>query len=227
MKTILAGLAISIISFAMLSGTCAQPARSELKIIADDGRPIANRRITPEFGKAVEKLPGIVVVGNPKGDVTLAEFYDLNCPYCRRASADIDGLLRTDGKLRVILVPFPVLGIASIQAARVELAVRQFATPQQFYEFHRRIYAGRGVIDANRALAAARELKLDEARQIAAGDSDSVTETMKAHVRLGNALNLMATPSYVIQDVAIIGHPGRNALKSLIDAVRRCGKIVC
>jgi protein-disulfide isomerase len=205
----------------------AQNLKYDFKIEGPDGKPVANHRVPAEQAAAVAKLPGVVVVGNPNGDVTLAEFYDLNCPYCRRASADVDALLKTDKGLKVILVPFPVLGIASIQAGRVELAVRKLSNPQTFYAFHRKVYEGRGVIDGNRALAVANELKIDQQKILAVADEDAVTETMKAHVRLGNALNLAATPAYVIQDVAIVGHPGARSLKAIVESVRRCGKVVC
>ena len=209
------------------TGGRAQTLKFDFKIAGPDGSPVANHRISAEQADAVMKLPGVVVVGNPKGDVTLAEFYDLNCPYCRRASADVDALIKGDKNLRVILVPFPVLGIASIQAGRVELAVRKLSDTKTFYAFHRKVYEGRGVIDGDRALAVANELKIDQKKLLAAANDDSVTEIMKAHVRLGNALNLAATPSYVIKDVAIVGHPGGESLRAVIAAVRKCGQVVC
>jgi protein-disulfide isomerase len=209
------------------AGGGAQILKFEFKIAGPDGSPVANHRISAEQAEAVTRLPGAVVVGNPQGDVTLTEFYDLNCPYCRRASADVDALIRGDKNLRVILVPFPVLGIESIQAGRVELAVRKLADPNTFYAFHREIYRGRGVIDGSRALAVASKLKIDQQKLLTAANDDSVTEIMKAHVRMGNALNLVATPSYVIGGVAIVGHPGEQTLKSAIASVRKCGQVVC
>jgi protein-disulfide isomerase len=221
---LVSGLALIVL---LSAGSHAQNLKFEFRIAGTDGSPVANHRISPEQAAAVAKLPGAVVVGNPNGDVTLAEFYDLNCPYCRRASADVDALIKSDGNLRVILVPFPVLGVPSIQAGRVELAVRKLTDPKTFYAFHRKIYEGRGVIDGNRALAVANELKIDQQRILAVANEDSITETMKAHVRLGNAINLAATPSYVIKDVAIVGHPGAQSLKAVIAAVRKCGQVVC
>jgi len=142
-------------------------------IKADDGTTIANHRVPVELESQIEKLPGVVIVGNPRGKVTLHEFYDLNCPYCRKAAADIDALVRSNPELRLVLVPFPVLGIPSIQGARVELAVAQLASPKKFYEFHRTLYAGRGVIDGKRAFAAAKAIGLDlaEVEKIAIGDA--------------------------------------------------------
>ena len=207
--------------------TFSATAQAPLPIRADDGTLIANHPVSAELEGRIARLPGIVVVGNPEGDVTLAEFYDLNCPYCRKAAADIAEMIRTDRKLRVVLVPFPVLGIPSILAGRVELAVARLAPPQKFYEFHRKIYAGRGVVDGNRALSVARDLGVDERAVLAIANEDTVTETMKAHARLGDALGLAATPSYVIKGVAIVGHPGRKALQSAVRSVRRCGKVIC
>lgn len=220
-------LTVVLLSILSPSPGSTQQLKYEFKIAGPDGSPVANHRISPEQAAAVAKLPGAVAVGNPNGDVTLAEFYDLNCPYCRRASADVDALLKSDQGLRVILVPFPVLGVASIQAGRVELAVRKLASSQTFYAFHRKIYEGRGVIDGERALAAARELKLDQQKVLSAANDDAVTEIMKAHVRLGNALNLVATPSYVIGNFAIVGHPGAASLKAVIASVRKCAQVVC
>jgi protein-disulfide isomerase len=200
---------------------------SEFALIGDDGQRVANHSVPAEQARSIEQLPGVVVIGNPRGKVVLAEFYDLNCPYCRIAAGDVDDMIETDSDLKLLLVPFPVLGVASVQAGRVELAVGKLGSPKQFYEFHRRLFARRGTIDGARALEVARELRLDEAKLIALADSEAITETMKSHVRLGNALGLAATPSFVVGGVAILGHPGRRSLQSVVDAVGACGRILC
>lgn len=196
-------------------------------IKADDGSSIANYRVPVELESQIEKLPGVVIVGNPHGDVTLNEFYDVNCPYCRKASADIEALLRANHELRLVLVPFPVLGVASIQGTRVELAVAQLTSAQNFYKFHRMLDEGRGVVDGNRALAAAKAVGLDPAKVLKASNEDARADVMIAHVKLGNALAIAATPGFVIKGVAIVGYPGPKALAKVIDAVQRCDKVVC
>lgn len=198
----------------------------EFPIKADDGTIIANHRVPAEVESAIEKLPGAVVVANPRGRVTLAEFYDVNCPYCRRASATVDALVRDNPDLRLILVPFPVLGIPSIQAGRVEFAVTRLA-PKKFYEFHRKLYEGRGVIDGARALAAAKELGLDVAKVREVADQGDLSKDMIAHVRLGDALAIQATPGFVIKGVAIVGYPGAKPLAGVVAAALRCGAVVC
>lgn len=196
-------------------------------IVGMDGTPVANHRLAAGLAGQIEKLPGIVIAGNPKGDVTLAEFYDLNCPLCRIAAANLRALLQVDKGIRLVLVPYPVLGVPSILGSRVELAVRKIATPQQFYEFHHKLYAVRGVIDGNRALSVAKNMNFDIDKIIALADEDDITETMKAHVRLGDVLKLMATPAFVINDVAILGHPGKQSLQRIVESVRRCRQVVC
>ncbi|MGD9923167.1 MAG: thioredoxin domain-containing protein [Pseudorhodoplanes sp.] len=205
----------------------AQGLRAELPILGEDGSRVANHKIAPDRVAAAEKLPGAVVAANPGGDVTLVEFYDLNCPFCRRASADVDALLKSDKKLRLVLVPFPVLGIPSILAGRVEIAVSKFLPPADFYRYHRALYAGRGVIDGQRAMNAAAGFQLDLQKILDAANDDGITDIMKAHVRFADTLALKATPAYLIHDVAIQGHPGQKSLKRVIDSVRRCGKAVC
>lgn len=201
--------------------------QGELPIKADDGTVIANHRVPAALESHIEKLPGAVIVGNPLGKVTLAEFYDLNCPYCRRASADIDVLIRANPELRVVLVPFPVLGIPSIQGARVELAVARLASPQKFYEFHRALYAGRGVIDGQRAFAAAKTIGLDLAQVEKIANEDSLVDVMKAHLRAGDAAGIQATPGLVIKGVAIVGYPGPKSLARIVANAQRCDAVIC
>ena len=218
---------VAALSIATPHASSAQGPVSRLPILSDDGSPVLNHRVGPDRIAAAEKLPGAVVAANPSGDVTLVEFYDLNCPYCRRASNDIDALLRADNKLRLVLIPFPVLGVPSILAGRVEIAVSKSVTPDQFYAFHRSLYAGRGVIDGQRALAAATAMKLDQQKLIDAANDDGITEIMKSHVRFADTVGLKATPSYLIKDVAIQGHPGPRSLKAIVASVRACGKVIC
>jgi len=215
-----AALALVFATFAAHADEGAYP------IKADDGSTVANHKVPPDLEAQIEKLPGVVVVGNPRGAVTLAEFYDVNCPYCRVASGDIATLMRAHPELRVVLVPFPVLGVASIQATLVELAVARLAPPQKFHEFHRALMASRGTVAAARAFAAAEAAGLDRAKVEEIANANH-SQTMIAHVKLGDALGIMATPGFVIKGVAIVGYPGRKSLDRVIASVKRCGEVVC
>lgn len=192
----------------------------------DDGDWIANHHVSADLAATIDKLPGAVVAGNPRGKVTLAEFYDVNCSYCREASNDIDALLRSYPELRLVLVPFPVFGVPSIEGARVELAVARLA-PEKFYAFHRKLDSLRGPVNGRRALDAAGELGLDVAKVLTVANEDSLAEVMTKHLRLGNALNIAVTPGFVLNDVAVLGYPGPKSMAKMIESAQRCGKAAC
>jgi protein-disulfide isomerase len=198
---------------------------SQYPIVGDDDQRVANHAV--KLPGPIERLPGVVIAANPKGNTTLVEFYDMNCPFCRIASVDIGDMVATDSGLKLVLVPYPVLGIASYQASLVELAVEKLGTPQQFYTFHQRVYAARGTTDGFRALAIAHSLGFDEGALTKIADSDRTAASIKNLIALGGTLGLQATPSFIAGGVAILGYPGRNALQAVVDAVGNCGKVVC
>ncbi len=193
---------------------------------ADDGDYIANHRVPADLESQIDKLPGVVIVGNPHGKVTLSEFYDVNCSFCRVASADIDKLLHSQPELRLVLVPFPVFGVNSIQGTRVELAVARLA-PEKFYAFHRKLDSMRGVVDGNRAIAAAKDVGLDPAKVLEIANENKLADVMAAHYRLGNSLAIGVTPGFVIKGVAILGYPGSKSLAKMIESVQRCDAVMC
>jgi protein-disulfide isomerase len=201
------------------------PAQYALK--DDDGDPITNFDLSPQLSARLAKLPAQVPVGNLQGDVTLLQFYDLNCPFCREAAADVDTLVRADKKLKLVFVPYAVLSVQSIQGALVETAAARMLTPEKYLEFHKRIYASRGTIDAPRVLAAAEDVGLDAPQLASIANAETTLENLKQNAAFGSAAQLVATPAYVINGVVILGHPGLRPLQDLIRAVRACGKVVC
>jgi protein-disulfide isomerase len=198
---------------------------SEYPLTGDDGQRVPNHPV--KLPRPIEQVPGVVMAGNRQGRVTLIEFYDLNCPFCRIASTDISDLIDTDSDLQLALVPYPLLGPNSFAASRVELAVASLGTAQQFYELHQKIYTQRGPMDGPKALKLAGNLGFDESAVGALAATDKTAELLKDHLALGNALGLAATPSFIVADVAILGYPGRQTLDALVDAVARCGKVIC
>jgi protein-disulfide isomerase len=168
-----------------------------------------------------------VVVGNPQGNVTMVEFFDYNCGYCKRAMDDMMVLLKNDRNLKVILKEFPVLGPGSLEAAKVSSAVRiQDKTGKKYLDFHQRLMGGRGQADKARALAAAKDAGFDVAKIEKDLESDEVKAGLQESFKLAQALGLNGTPSYVIGDKVIIGAVGLEALQEGINTAR-CGKPTC
>jgi protein-disulfide isomerase len=168
-----------------------------------------------------------VVLGNPKGDVTMVEFFDYNCGYCKRAMGDMLTLLKSDPNLRIVLKEFPVLGPGSVEAAKVAAAARmQDKTGKKYLEFHQKLLGGRGQADQAHALAAAKEAGFDTARIEKDIGSDEVRQSLEESFKLAEALGLNGTPSYVIGKDVVVGAVGLDALKEKINT-NRCGKPTC
>jgi protein-disulfide isomerase len=169
--------------------------------------------------------PRQVTLGNPQGDVTMVEFFDYNCGYCKRALLDMVNLMKADPKLKVVLKEFPVLGAGSVEAAQVATAVRmQDRTGKKYLEFHQKLLTGRGQVDRARALAVAKEVGLDMARLEKDLASDEVRLSLEESMKLADKLGLNGTPSYVIGPNVVIGAVGYEALKDKIEAARACAK---
>jgi protein-disulfide isomerase len=224
MKSLLvAAVALSVLSLPAQ----AQDFPHQYPILASDGAEIGNFDLSPAMLAKINGLAGQIPVGNPNGDVTVMQFYDLNCPYCREAAIEVDALVRADKKLKLVLVPYAVLSVQSVQGALIELGVAKMLTPPQYLDFHKRLYATRGTIDGQKALAAAKDMGLDPAKVAAAGNTQENLDTLRTTSTVGGEAKLMATPGYVIGGVAIVGHPGRKALDKIITSMRQCNKVAC
>jgi protein-disulfide isomerase len=180
-----------------------------------------------DHAAAIFNSPHQVVLGNPHGGVTMVEFFDYNCPYCKRAMTDMLTLLKDDPQLRVVLKEFPVLGAGSVEAAHVAVAVRmQDTTGKLYLAFHQQLLGGRGEANRERALAVAKEVGLDMPRLEKDLKSDEVKATLDENFKLADALGLNGTPSYVIGSDVVVGAIGLPGLQEKINTAR-CGKPTC
>jgi protein-disulfide isomerase len=167
------------------------------------------------------------IIGNPDGKITLIEFFDYNCGYCKKALSDLSRLLKENPDLRVILRDFPILSEGSVEAAKIEEGVRLQLKGDKFWEFHQKLLGSRGPVGGAQALAIAKEAgaDMDKLQKDAAAPTakDGIDEADK----LGRTLAVTGTPSYVIGDEVVIGAVGYDALKAKVDNVRKCGKAAC
>jgi protein-disulfide isomerase len=226
MKSLFAAVAALAIAFSSMQAQ-AQSLPTQYPIKADDGDTVANFDLPAGKLAKLDALAGQVPVGNLNGDVTVMQFYDLNCPYCRAAAHDVDALVKADPKLKLIFVPYAVLSVQSVQGALIELGVSKMLKPEQYLDFHRRLYESRGTIDGRRALAVAKDMGLDPQKVAAAGNTEANLNILKQSSTVGGDAGLMVTPAYVIGGVAIAGHPGLKPLEKIVAAMRKCGKVVC
>ena len=165
------------------------------------------RQVIASNAKEILHSPNDAVFGDPSGDVTVVEFYDYNCPYCKHALADMDALLSADPKVRFVLKEFPILGADSLRAHVVAEAFRQLM-PQKYLEFHHQLLGSKSRVDEQNAIAVAVSLGADETALREAMKSPKITEIFKANYALADRLNITGTPSYVVGDEMVFGASG-------------------
>jgi protein-disulfide isomerase len=171
--------------------------------------------------------PFQAVIGNPKGKITLVEFFDYNCGYCKRALGDLVTLMKSEPELRVVLKDFPVLGANSVDAALIASAARKQISGDKFFDFHQKLLLSHGPIGRDQALAVAKDMGLDMDKLQKDAKDPSVRAGLDDVMKVADQLNLTGTPSYVVGDEAVVGAVGLSELKKKVDATGKCGKTVC
>ncbi|HRE20838.1 MAG TPA: DsbA family protein [Rhabdaerophilum sp.] len=196
------------------------------------------RRQSEAEAKAVKKITGDktsplyvsehhTVVGNPKGDVTLVEFFDFNCGFCKRGLADVEKLLETDKNVRVIFKEFPILAPGSREASVVALALREQFDSQKLWKFHATLLNTRGTIGKAQALAVAKDLGADMKSLENAMNSPKIQEALDESKLLAEALGINGTPSYIVAEDLVVGARGFEALQTRVANYRKCQKAEC
>jgi protein-disulfide isomerase len=187
---------------------------ARLKIITDKNSPLFTAKHSLPFG-------------NPNGDVTLIEFFDYNCSFCKRALGDLQKMVSEDKNLRVIVKDFPVLGQGSVEAATVAIALKQQLGADKVWTFHQKLLSVRGQVGRQQALDAAREAGADMARLQRDMDTPAVRSAIEENIQIADSLGLTGTPSYVVGDEIVVGAVGFGELKGRVDNIRKCGKAAC
>jgi len=204
-----------------------QEAMVELEKKQKDAEKAAQMAAMKDYSGALVNSPRNIVVGNPQGDVTLVEFFDYNCGYCKRAMADVREMMKADPKLRVVLRDFPVLGPDSVEASLVAIAAKNQLKPDKYWEFHQKLLDGRGRVGKEKAIAVAKEFGADPAKLEKDMQSAEVRGAIEETMRIGDALKLQGTPAFVVGDEIIFGAVGEAPLKAAVASVRKCGKAAC
>ena len=157
------------------------------------------------------------VLGNPKGDVLVVEFFDYRCPYCRRVADKLRDAVAADGNIRLVMKEFPILGPESIFASRAALAA---AKQGRYEEFHFALMASQGQIDDGAVIALAEQLGLDMDRLREDMLSQDIDEAFRRTYEVTEALEIRGTPAFVIGDRIYPGAIEMDEFKRLVAEVR-------
>ncbi len=160
--------------------------------------------------------------GNPKGDVTLVEFFDYKCPYCKQVAKHLFDAVQKDGRVRLVFKELPILGRESTIAAHAALAA--MAQGQDKYiAFHHALLAERGPLDEANVLRIAGTAGLDAAKIKTDMAKDDVDVQLKRNLELAHVLDIRGTPAFVIGNQLIPGAIDGDALQAAIDKARKGG----
>jgi len=187
-RTLLTGLALSGMAVNANAQQAPEAQRVPIELVED----------TLELGSAVR-------LGHERGDVIMVEYFDYNCPWCKRSAADLPELLKAEPDLTYVLVNYAVLGKESVEATRAALGYLQVQGPANYLPLHLGLFSLRGIVNGKRAIAEAARLGGDRKLVIDAADSERTTQWMKDAFKLGNSLGMVATPSYLVASDAYVG----------------------
>jgi protein-disulfide isomerase len=160
------------------------------------------------------------VGGNPEGDVTLVEFTDYRCGFCRRAHPEVEQLLEADGNIRFIIKEFPILGEESVLSSRFAIAARQIGGDAAYKGAHDLLITHRGPVNAEVLTRMAEELSLDAAEVLTRMDSDEVTQVIAANHALAGRLQISGTPTFILGDQMLRGYMPLADMQTLVAQTR-------
>lgn len=167
-----------------------------------------------------------IIFGNPNGDVTIVEFFDYNCGYCKRAMSDMLDIVESDPNVKFILKEFPILGPESVEATSVSIAVNRIA-PEKAAEFHTEMLGSAGRANKDKAMSIAEGLGVDLAALEKEMQDETLLEGIGKTYEIAQALEINGTPSYVVGNEPLFGAVGSSEILVKIQNMRACGEASC
>lgn len=158
--------------------------------------------------------------GNPEGDITVVEFIDYRCGYCKRAHAEVEELVGSDGNLRFVLKELPILGEDSVLAARFAVAVLQLMGPEAYKAAHDALMTLRGPLGEAALIAIAGEIGGDAQALRSHMNSPEVNSVLAANQALAQRLGINGTPSFVIHETMVKGYVPLDGMRQIVAGQR-------
>ncbi len=160
------------------------------------------------------------VGGNPDGDVTIVEFVDYRCSYCRKAYPEVSKLVETDGNIRLIMKEFPILGEQSVASSRMALATRLVFGDEAYEQVHDSLISFRGEVNDVSVRALASDLGLDGEKIAAMMNAPEVDAIIAENRALGQRMQISGTPTFVVGSQLLRGYLPYAGMKKVVDEER-------
>lgn len=160
------------------------------------------------------------VGGNPDGDITIVEFMDYRCGYCKKAFPEVAALIAGDGNIRYIVKEFPILGEASMLASQFAVAVKIVAGDEAYSDVHNTLMEFRGDVNQTSLNRLAESLELDVAAIAVEMGGSEVAQIINDNRLLGQAMQITGTPTFVVQDQMLRGYVPFAQMEQIVASVR-------
>ena len=160
------------------------------------------------------------VAGNPTGKISVVEFFDYNCGYCRHSLPDVLKLIDSDKDVRLVVKEFPILGPGSVIAAKAAIAARH---QNKYWNFHLALMRTPGTVDDAKVFDIAKSVGLDVAKLKIDMNKPEVAKILAQNHAMAQALGIQGTPAFIIDQTLIPGAPGYDGLTSAVAAVKDAG----
>lgn len=168
----------------------------------------------------LEKLKSeknLAVAGNPDGDVTVVEFFDYNCGYCKKAFEEIQSLLKDDKNVKVVLYDMPILGPDSLESSKWSLAARK---QNKYFEYHTALMNHQGGKDEDTFKKLAKDAGLDPDQLAQDKDDPAIEEELKTHIQTAKDLGIQGTPGFLINEKIFRGYIPYDVIQKTIKEER-------
>ena len=167
--------------------------------------------------------PNDWVGGNPDGDITLVEFMDYRCGYCRKAYSEVDELIKTDGNIRFVVKEFPILGDASMLSAQFAIALRQLHGDEAYAKAHDALMTLRGEPTPETLARLATDLGLEAKPIIDRMNAPEVMAVIKDNYALAEQMEITGTPAFVLKDTVMRGYAPLETMQDFVKDARADG----
>ncbi len=162
------------------------------------------------------------VGGNPSGDVTIVEFFDYRCPYCKQVEPALEALLKEDPRIRVVYKEFPILGPQSLMASQVSLAALKQSS-QKYTRLHTALMNLKGELSQDTILKTAESVGLDAAKLKADMSGKDIEALIKRNYDLADALKINGTPAFIIGTAMSPGAVDLATFRKMVADARKSG----
>ncbi|HEY9081126.1 DsbA family protein [Magnetovibrio sp.] len=163
--------------------------------------------------------PNDPVMGNPNGDVTMVEFFDYRCGFCKRVFDDVQTLIKEDGNIRYVLKEFPILGDDSVYASRAALAV-WLHQRDKYPALHTALMTSKGALSNDKVMELAKDAGIDTQALAEQMNDPEIGKTVNATHAQAQALGITGTPAFIIGDNIAPGAIPLASMKKMVDAAR-------